>query len=215
MLCNPILIFKYRHKYSQDSLKFLEALELMKTNRCNPSSKHLVNDMRVLYSLHRLPAYKRYRELTQIIDTVILDLESLQHQPQALVLCTLFSVLLMDLKIFKPDELLRGELLLDEAASSNLKTRVPINGSESSIEVHLQQQNHTAIMTQRIRRMDDFVLIFSEFLEQSFGLAYDELEGTREFTCPFSGGIKIAIDQNRRHAPGDLNITHLHYTVRC
>lgn len=187
----------------------------MKYNRCNPSSKHLVNDMGVLYSLHRLPSFKRYRELTQIIDTVILDLESLQHQSLAMVLCTLFCVLLMDLEIFKPDELLRGELSQDEVASNVLRSDKHADTDDTSIPVQLQVHTPSAMMTQRIRRMDDFVLIFSEFLFQSFGIDYDELKGTRDFISQFSGGIKLAVDKNRRYEPGAMNITHLHYTVSC
>jgi len=56
-----------------------------------------------------LPAYKRYAEVTQILDTIILDINTLQYKPQALVLSAIYCVILLSLKIFTPMELTRYE----------------------------------------------------------------------------------------------------------
>ena len=45
-------------------------------------------------------------------------------------------------------------------------------------------------LLESVKKMDDYVYLFSEFLQQEFSLRYEELIPTIEYVAPYAGGIK-------------------------
>jgi len=165
------------------------------------SKRRLSSDYKSLYTLYHLSSFQKYREISQIIDTIILDIETLQFKPQALVLSALFSVLLLNLKILTPREMIKYEI--DTSAVKDLSQQnIGLSGHllRSSIDV-------------TVRTLDEFVQIFSSFLQDSFDLAYSDLAPTLEYVCPYSGYIKMSMEANKTLSPGCLNVQTVHNTV--
>ncbi|CAI2370813.1 unnamed protein product [Moneuplotes crassus] len=186
-----------------NSFKFLEILECMKNYR-SPTSEKLCGSTEDLYKLMRDPSFKRYKEITQILDTIILDVDSLQYSPQAISLCIIYCVLLLDLNIFTTRELINYEF-----QDSNLLFALTRGLTEASvIQSDLSQEEinqRIEVVKQKIVRMDKFVQLFSDFLQYEFKIQFDELIPTRDFIYPYAGGVLMKLEQSRRYSPGEFN----------
>lgn len=201
----------YSHQSRGDSFKFMEILQELKEHRASPSSKVLTPHLSTLYSLEILPSYQRYNEIIQVLDSLILDVESLQYSSHGISLSIIFSILLLDLNIFTPKELVQYEFenenLLSQGRSSEIHD---ISQSDQNLqEVEAQRE----VLKGKIKKMDQFVTLFSIFLQEEFGIQYDELEPTREFVCPYAGGVRMSIEENKVLLPGRLNPSLLNRTV--
>lgn len=149
-----------------------------------------------------LPAYKRYSEVLNIVDTIILDIETLQYKPQALVLSALFCVIALALKILTPVELIRLEL--DQPLDNKTSGKTAEYGA-----IELKVLDSPDFNT-KVVSFDNYVLLFSEFLQDSFGIVYEELAPTIEYVCQYAGGLKLASTQQDKgqqslFCPGQLH----------
>lgn len=80
---------KTHRKYNLQHMQFLEIFSIINEHLVDNGTR-LPNEMSVIYYLSNHPAYKRYREVTQLIDTVILDVDYVEHKPQALIFAAVF-----------------------------------------------------------------------------------------------------------------------------
>lgn len=88
------------------SMLFYEVFSVVKENFIS-SSGRLVWNIEDLYTLSNLDAYKRYIEFTQIVDSIMLDVESIQFKPQAIILASIFWVIAMDWGLVTPKDLVK------------------------------------------------------------------------------------------------------------
>jgi len=119
----------------------------------------------------------------------------------------------MNLNLFTPRELIRYEfdninLIVEQLQDPNTNISVINSFSEEEKQARLN------VLTDKIRRMDNFVALFSNFLKESFNINYDDLAPTREFICPYAGGVKLSLNANNKFKPGNLNLKSLNSTVR-
>jgi hypothetical protein len=152
-----------------------------------------------------LPSFKRYREISQVLDTMMMDVETLQFKPQALVLATLFSILVLDLNILSPKEMVKYEI--DNPASRNVQREM-----NQSQKQNLELKNLSEFRN-KVSNLDEFVMIFQNFLEESFSIQYEELSPTLEFVCPYAGGVKMSLESSKQYFPGTFNPQNLNCTV--
>lgn len=135
----------------------------------------------------------------------MMDVETLQFKQQALVLATLFSILVLDLNILSPKEMVKYEI-------DN-----PVSRSKSREMTQSQTQNleagDSSEFINKVSNLDEFVMIFSNFLSESFSIQYEELSPTLEFVCPYAGGVKMSLDSSKQHFPGAFNPQNLNSTV--
>lgn len=76
-----------------------------------------------------------------MIDTIILDVETLHFRPQALVLSAIFSILLIDLNLLTPREMIRYNITSQCRGSNNMANagnQANYNGTLNSIEDLIQ-----------------------------------------------------------------------------
>lgn len=195
----------------EDSFKFLEIFEILKGQRDATTDK-LICEISGLYQLTVSSSHRRYREITQILDTIILDVDCLQYAPQAILLSLLFCVLLLDLNIFTPRELINYEfensnLLMTQFAAAQGNTDDQSEESKSPTDPRL------VAVREKVMRMDRFVSLFSQFLEFEFKIQFEELIPTRDFICSYAGGVSLRTDENRTFYPGEFNPGPLFCTV--
>lgn len=156
-------------------------------------------DDNITQTILNLPAYKRFRQVSQIMDTLILDIDNLQYNQQALALSTIFCVVGLSLKIFSQKELLVGninptqtETAIDQEnqhpnpGSSNTVNHTVVNGQKPG-DVTLKNQE----AMYKLKRMDSYVYLFSDFLKSEFSISYEELVPTLEFVNPYCGGTRF------------------------
>lgn len=128
--------------------------------------------------------YKRFRQLTQIVDTIILDINSLQYTSEAIALSAMFWVVGLSLKIFTQKELFDKKVNPRKESIVN-KENISENINQSENEAKERE------VLNKLKRIDSFVFLFSMFLTNNFSIAYDELIPTIEYVSPFAGGIKF------------------------
>lgn len=186
----------------------------MKKN-LSTDKKKLTDDVRALYVLQTSPEYKIYKQLTQIIDTIILDKDTLQYSPQALVLAAIFSVAILALNILTPKELIKYGIARQVSPRSLEGEKLEPQMTEAQQVAQTQSQTQTQVQetVTKIQNLDNFVMIYSEFLQRSFGIAYEELIPIFEYVCPYAGGIMLSPISSTQFLPGALNITNLNFTV--
>lgn len=156
-----------------------------------------------------LPVYKRFKEMTQVLDTCILDVDTLRYSYQSVVQATLFCTLMLSLNIFTPRELINYQV--DPSLRNNAKTMTNSDFGGITLKPLTSPNLRT-----KLENMDCLVLLYSEFLQHSFGITYEELAPTIEYISPFVGGLKIAkntITQNDQprymFEPGEVHATML------
>lgn len=107
------------------------------------------------------------------------------------------------MKIFTQKELFEGEISLSQdtslgtqeyqSASKPQVHNTQISGLKKEIIVNngddVSSPDEQTIL--KIKRMDSYVLLFSEFLEKEFSLSYDELSPTIDYVSTFVGGVKF------------------------
>lgn len=201
------------------SSKIIEVFDVIKENVQQRGRFRLLREMDQLYQIHHTDCYKRYRDLLHVIDTVILDIESIQYKSQAIVMSALFGIIVMDLNILTPKEMIKYEIDRPMSAQESMQ-QPPRTAMESQITQGIDSTQTQSVMEQtqiefmsKVERMDEFVQIYSNFLRVYFGISYDDLAPTLEFVCPYSGGVKLAIEACKREAPSDFNLQTLQYTV--
>ena len=107
------------------------------------------------------------------------------------------------MNIFTQKELFEGELSLNQDATLRVQEYQPtdksqhhdtqISGLKKEVIVNkgddvISPDEQTIL---KIKRMDSYVLLFSEFLEKEFSLSYDELSPTIDYVSTFVGGVKF------------------------
>ena len=203
-------------EYSNE-LSDLFTLKIFSTMKKNLATdkKKLTEDVRALYEIQNSPEYKVYRQLTQIIDTVILDIETLQYTPQALVLAAIFSVAVLNLNILTARELIRYGIETQASPVGSEGERLESQATEGQAMTQTQTQTQPAAQESatKVQSLDNFVKIYSEFLQRMFGIAYEELAPTFEYVCPYAGGIMLSPISTPQYLPGGLNIPSLNFTV--
>ena len=135
--------------------------------------------------------YKRFRQLTQVIDTIILDIDCLQYNSEAIALATIFCVVGLSLKIFTQSELFQGNVS-PRKEKLNYKENISENIIQNS--KNNDKEVKEAEMLENLKKMDNYVLLFSMFLTSNFSLTYDELIPTIEYVTKYAGGIKFSYE---------------------
>jgi len=97
-------------------------------------------------------------------------------------------------------------LLVEEVQGSGSNHSSQTSPSDSERHAKLRE------LKDKIRRMDNFVGLFSEFLTQKFNINYDDLAPTREFVCPYAGAVKASLKVNKPFLPGRFNQNYLNCT---
>ena len=108
-----ICLTKWDEYWNQDwfdsfsgSMLFHDVFSIIKENFVSNTGK-LRWEMHDLYTLYHLDSWTHYREFTQIIDIIMLDIDSILFKPQALILATIFWVVAMEWRLILPRELFR------------------------------------------------------------------------------------------------------------
>jgi len=190
----------------------LDIFKILKNYRESPSSKYLTTHLPSLYYLETLPSYQRYNETTQVLDSLILDVESLKYSSHGITLSIIFSILLLDLNIFTAPELIQYEFENENLLQYQMDNPETYDISQSR-QIPAEVEANLVILKDKIRRMDEFVSLFSIFLQDEFGIQYDELAPTREFVCPYAGGVRMSIQENKKLLPGRISSSLLNSTV--
>lgn len=128
--------------------------------------------------------YKRFRQLTQIIDTVILDIDSLQYTSEAIALSAIFWVVGLSLKIFSQKE------LFDRSVSPRKDNIINKENISENVSRNITETKDGEMLS-KFKKVDNFVLLFSTFISSDFSITYEELIPTIEYVSPFAGGIKF------------------------
>ena len=104
---------KWDEYWSQDlfdsfsgSMIFHEIFSIIKDNFISNTAK-FVCGIKDLYTLFNLDSYNRYIQFTQLVDTIMIDVESIQFKPQAIVLSAIFWVIVTEWGLMTSKELSR------------------------------------------------------------------------------------------------------------
>ena len=153
--------------------------------------------------IFKIPAYKRFISVTQIVDTAVLDIETLMYTPQAIVLSALFCTIALSLKILTPSELFNYQI-------DNLTHNRVNMSNEDSKEVELEQLENPEV-SDKIRHLEHLVWIYAKFLSDTFGIVYEELTPTIQYISLFAGGLRLAArrtsdeENQRAFQPGNIH----------
>lgn len=148
-------------------------------------------------------AYKRMRQITQVLDTLIMDIDTLLYKDQALVLAVMFCVIGLSMKVFCQKELFDGTINpfkgKEITGKENISSNLLVEKSEAKDTNDLTQlttcdnegirENRDALAV--LKKVDNYVLLFSEFLQSEYSISYEELVPTIEYVSPFVGGIRF------------------------
>lgn len=180
--------------------------------------------------LFSLPSYKRYSELTQIIDLIILDIEHNKFQPLHLVLSSIFCTLVLSLHIMSPVEMYHLEIDTDVILKeiTSLQSLAPGHLAaldEPSTEVQVtqssSQNSQTSPPIDRHKHFCELQSTYSHFLKEEFGTEFVEIVPSIEYVSTFAGILQICSSTEYAHVhdlprfqPGtlhvDQNVRYLH-----
>ena len=107
----------------------------------------------------------------------------------------------MEMDIFRKNVLFTGQIcpelqkqeiqLMEYAAEFNSKG-IRSKTIFSTISSLKDLEGKDPKIQESLKRIDDFIYLFSEFLEQEFSLTYEGLIPTIEYVAPYVGGVKYS-----------------------
>lgn len=104
------------------------------------------------------------------------------------------------MKILTQKELFEGEISLNQGlqlGSQEYQTQIESQPQNPGLKQHVILKEGDDVTSPdeeaifKIKRMDKFVALYSEFLETEFSLTYEELSPTIEYVSAFVGGVKF------------------------